>query len=442
LWLRIDRSTHIQGVCVRERERERGKYYSTTFHPPLKCDKTKKPSVTTIMIASRCVRSSQVTARLSALSLTRSAGKKGSFGPCSLSSRSTRLFSGGGSSKKEGDHPKEDPFGVNYEDGSDQGNLGPSSELPPKYRRDTATGKFTGEIEVEVSDDERQLLHMDDLEKERALIHRLVEQWQDSETTDTGESVKQAELARRIREEEMAMNTFGRSPPPHQDEDGQEVTAPQKTEQEDEEGFSKPLTPQEFKSFREYMKKAYDADITKGDIPVQDMEGGHTHTQTQTHVRDNPDLDLTWMSASAQRATDDDDAGDHDPFLDLMPSDFNPARLVNRRRAKLIPRELLHQNNLSLLRRYVTPGGAIMNRVQSRLGAKDQRKMAKMIKRARHLGFIPYMGQWKFENHGSIHEQDIHEEKEWEQELIRRGLVKRTTKTFPPKDKESLPQQG
>jgi len=377
------------------------------------------------MIASRRVLSSQLTARLSALSLTRSAAN-GSFRPnLSSSSNAARFFSGG--SKKDGENnnnknnnnnnDKEDPFGVNYNDGSDQGKLGPSSELPPRYVRDTATGKFTGEIEVEVTEEERKLLNMDDLEKERALINRLVEQWEESETTETGESVKQAELARRIREEEMAMNTLGRSPQAQSakgvSEDGQEAY-------QDEEGFSKPLTPHEFKSFREYMKNAYDADITKGDIPVQDIEG----EQTKSNVADNPDLDLTWMSASAQRATDDESA-DNDPFLDLMPSDFSPARLVNRRRAKLIPRELVHQNNLSLLRRYVTPGGAIMNRVQSRLGAKDQRKMSKMIKRARHLGFIPYMGQWKFENHGNKYEKDIHEEKEWEQELIRRGLVKR-----------------
>jgi len=378
------------------------------------------------MIASRRALSSQLTSRLSALSLTRSTAS-GTFRPnlwCG------RYFSGG--SNKDGDNKNtnndEDPFGVNYADGSDHGKLGPSSELPPKYRRDAATGKFTGEVEVEVTDEERKLLNMDDFEKEKALIQRLVEQWEESETNESGESVKQAELARRIREEEMAMNTLGRSPQAQSakgvSEDGQEVY-------EDEDGFSKPLTPNEFKTFQEYMKRAYDADITKDDIPVQDIEG----QQAKNNIADNPDLDLTWMSASAQRAMEDE-AEENDPFLDLMPSDFNPARLVNRRKAKLIPRELVHQNNLSLLRRYITPGGAIMNRVQSRLGAKDQRKISKMIKRARHLGFIPYMGQWKFENHGSMHEKDIGEDKDWEQELIRRGLVKRKASEQGNENKE------
>ncbi len=64
-----------------------------------------------------------------------------------------------------------------------------------------------------------------------------------------------------------------------------------------------------------------------------------------------------------------------------------------------------------------------MNRVQSRLGAKDQRKVAKLIKRARHLGLIPTSGQFIVEAHGNIHEEDIHDDREWEKELKRRGLT-------------------
>ena len=107
-----------------------------------------------------------------------------------------------------------------------------------------------------------------------------------------------------------------------------------------------------------------------------------------------------------------------------MPSDLNPARKVNRKKAKPIPKELLHHNNLSLLRRYMTPGGQIMNRVQTRLCAKDQRKISKLIKRARCLGF-PHVGQWKFEDHGNIKEHDIHEDRDWEKMLVERGLVQR-----------------
>merc|ERR1711957_280506 len=69
---------------------------------------------------------------------------------------------------------------------------------------------------------------------------------------------------------------------------------------------------------------------------------------------DNPDLDLSWMHFASQRKLADEDKDDmEDPFSHLMPSDFNPATKVNRRRAKPVPKELLHHNNLSLLRRYV-----------------------------------------------------------------------------------------
>ena len=79
-----------------------------------------------------------------------------------------------------------------------------------------------------------------------------------------------------------------------------------------------------------------------------------------------------------------------------------------------------------------------MNRVQSRLGAKDQRKIAKLVKRARHLGLIPHLGQWKLEDHGYLYERGVADvvskkskeeggdnettKKEWEVELEQRGL--------------------
>ena len=135
------------------------------------------------------------------------------------------------------------------------------------------------------------------------------------------------------------------------------------------------------------------------------------------------------MSSAAVRFMDD--TIEDDPFSEILPSDLSPAKLVNRRKVKPIPRRLLHHNNLALLRRYITPAGQIMNRVQSRLGAKDQRKVSRLIRRARAMGLIPTTGQFAIEQHGNIHEDDIHEDKDWEQELERRGLVvkkkKRTT---------------
>lgn len=301
------------------------------------------------------------------------------------------------------DDDKEDPFGLKFEDGPDK--LG--KNLPPTYVRDSTTGKFTGEVMSELSPDDEALLNMNDVEKDRLLVERLTEKWNADEK---GEEIFR--VANQIAEEETALNTLGRNPRVQgmhdQTEDGDEA-------HDDETSFSKPLSPDEFKSFARYMKKEHDYHLSADDIPVM-----NTKEQADGY-EDNPDLDFRWMSTAAQREMEGHDIAD--PLADLMPHDMNPTRLVNRKKAKPIPRELLHHNNLGLLRRYVTPNGQIMNRQQSRLGAKDQRKISKLIKRARNLGLIPHMGQWKYENHGNMYAKDIDEDREWEKELERRGLV-------------------
>jgi len=311
-----------------------------------------------------------------------------------------RLFT----TKDDDDKKKDDPFGVNYDDGED--NLG--KELPPKYVRDRATGKLTGEIAQELTREEEQLLTMDEYEKDRVLMERLTEEWDHDKDGKLSDA-----LAERIAEEEMALNTIGRSPSVQSArgilDSGDEAFF-------DETGFSQPLTPDEFDSFSTFMEKEYDSKLSKSDDAIPTLNTGSDY-----HNDENPDLDLNWMSAGARRNMKGEE-GSEDPLADLTPHDMNPTRLVNRRKAKPIPKELLHHNNLVLLRRYITPTGQIMNRTQSRLGAKDQRKVASLIKRARALGLIPHVGQWKYENHGNIFELDIHEDREWEKELVRRGL--------------------
>jgi hypothetical protein len=83
----------------------------------------------------------------------------------------------------------------------------------------------------------------------------------------------------------------------------------------------------------------------------------------------------------------------------------------------------------------MTPTGQIRNRVQTRLGARDQRRVAKLVKRARALGLVPYTGQFKAEQHGWIHAKDMDEERDWEKELQKRGLViKRSTEDNASKE--------
>lgn len=295
-------------------------------------------------------------------------------------------------SDKDGD----DPFGLNY----DPGNYNLGKDLPPNYIRDKATGKFTGEIVNELSPHDDKLLKMDDASKEHLLVEKLTQKWKKGEVSAA--AVQAGEI---IEAEEMALNTFGRRPSVQfiRDED-------------EEEGFSKRLTPNEFEDFDQYMMTTHKMPISIEDIPVMDM-------RSNPNNEENPDLDLQWISTAAQREMNGFDT--FDPLADLVPHDMNPVRLVNRRKAKYIPKDVLHHNNLALLRRYSTPGGCIMSRAQSRLGAKDQRKVAKLIKRARALGLIPYGGQWKYENHGNRHEPDIDKERDWEEELIKRGLVTR-----------------
>lgn len=320
------------------------------------------------------------------------------------------------SSKNGGDGkdvPDDDPFGLNFEGGSEPGNLG--STLPPKYKRDPMTGKFTGEEEKEFTAEEKKLLKMDPIEEQEYLLHKVYNDWDLSEeNSETGLPTKLSELAKRIRDDNMGLNTLGRSveaqsvkPKLEDGEDGHV----------DKTGFSKPLSPAEFKAFKKHMKDEYDMDIDEDDIPVEPTDRG----SVLDGYADNEYLNEKWMSSRAARFMDD--SKDDDPFSDLLPSDFSPSRLVNRREAKKIPRELLHHNNLALLRRYITPTGQIMSRVQSRLGAKDQRKVATLIKRARALGLLPTAGQFAIESHGSIHEPDISQNRDWEEELERRGLV-------------------
>lgn len=329
-----------------------------------------------------------------------------------LSNNSARFFS------NTGDKPpkdEDDPFGVHFQDGDDLGNLGPKS--PPRYKRDAVTGKFTGEEEEELTESQKKLLNMDALQEQEYLLDKVLNEW-DMDASDESdetfpEPIKLKHLARRIREDNAGLTTLGRSVESQalkgKLEDGEDAYL-------DETGFSKPLSPDEFKVFAKHMKEDRDIDISEDDLPVEptneDVLGGYADTE---------ELNAQWMSSSAMRFMDD--TKDDDPFSDLLPSDLSPTLLVNRRKAKPIPKDLLHHNNLALLRRYITPSGQIMNRVQSRLGAKDQRKVAKLIKRARHLGLIPMSGQFVVEAHGNVHEQDMDQDKEWEEELKRRGLV-------------------
>ena len=293
-------------------------------------------------------------------------------------------------------------------------------------------------------------------------------------------------LARRIQEMQLALGPIGRDPAYYSSSSSS--TDDNTVATTDRENQQLPLTPREFQALKTYAQKEYNIDpkdfvklVSDGNtsatttsfssftntssssnedaglddlIPHNTLSSGPDHTLlTQSNKQYfDADLDLAYLNPKLHRRAykddgigggggyDDNSSSMDDPLADILPSDLNPARKVNRRHAQPIPKRLLHQNNLSLLRRYTTPGGKIMNRVQSRLGAKDQRKIAKLVKRARHLGLIPHLGQWKLEDHGYLYERGVSDvnvpkntttsggdndketKKPWEIELEQRGL--------------------
>jgi len=310
----------------------------------------------------------------------------------------------------------DDPFGVYFEEAT--------SELPPLYKRDAATGRMTGEIEKELSESERKILKANPLEQSRLMFHRMEKQWEEEGVDESGQPAPLDRLGEGVRRSDMALNVIGRS---SRAQATREALADGSTLGRDMSRLSQPLTQKEFKTMNEFMKKIGLTELTNEDIPVMDKgkyvgpKSKRKYGEKKRVDHDDTKLALEWLSARAQRQMDD--SLDDNPYADLMPQDLSPTRLVSRKRAKPIPREVLHHNNIILLKSFLTPSGQIQNRVQTRLGARDQRKVAKLIKRARNLGLIPYQSLFKAEQRGWLHAEDIHENRDWEDELVKRGLV-------------------
>ena len=355
----------------------------------------------------------------------------------------------------------EDPFGVLFKDGADR--LGPS--LPPIYERDSITGRLISEESNHnlgssastsatgmkqqqlLSDQDKHILSMDSVERDMKLLDSIKKHWQEKSKNpgtsgDTESSApatnELAAIGERIRATDMATNVLGRSVHGQKVkeilEDGTEVIS-----RETDHNFSQPLTLEEYQAFEQFMKKKHNVNISVDDIPVSTQQkpnpiqssihaeanrAGRMETKKEEIAPVHPDeeeFSLKWLTSRAQRQMDDN--LDDNPFSDLMPGDLSPKRVVNRKAAKIIPTKLLNYNNMSLLQHFIGPTGLIMNRTQTRLGARDQRRIARLIKRSRALGLLPIIGQFKVENHGWIHSKDINETRKWENQIEQRGLV-------------------
>nr|ASQ40428.1 ribosomal protein S18 [Cyanoptyche gloeocystis] len=62
-----------------------------------------------------------------------------------------------------------------------------------------------------------------------------------------------------------------------------------------------------------------------------------------------------------------------------------------RRISPLHPKEIIHYKDVDLLRKFITQQGKILPRRITNLTAKQQRILAKSIKRARILALLPFV---------------------------------------------------
>lgn len=284
---------------------------------------------------------------------------------------------------------KNDPYGVKFDDG--EYNLGPSTDV--------------------LSEEDRRYVSMSEDDKMQNFSDQFVKTWTPEKRKRLVERVqsRQAEKAK-VGEENM---------PSFKDWDPvKEHLLETKGIHWDNEMESKERNYRQFKA-----KSRRDALIEQGkDLAVEKEYGDGIAFDEKFEVPGgisdeewNDDM-LDWMKNAPS-----DSIFSNDEELPNFKTMGN--KKVNRKNAVNLPKEELHHNNLNLLRRYITPAGQIKNRVQSQLSAKDQRKVAKMIKRARALGLIPFVGAFKVRDNGDIHAPDIDEPKEWELSL--QNILKR-----------------
>lgn len=74
-----------------------------------------------------------------------------------------------------------------------------------------------------------------------------------------------------------------------------------------------------------------------------------------------------------------------DAFADKMP------RRYQRRRPRQVVPDYVDWKDVEYLRQFIPERGKIMPRRISGISAKDQRRIAKAIKRARSMAMIPYV---------------------------------------------------
>jgi small subunit ribosomal protein S18 len=86
----------------------------------------------------------------------------------------------------------------------------------------------------------------------------------------------------------------------------------------------------------------------------------------------------------------DEEKGIFDAGGDDQRPDRGPRRFQRRRQNQTVP-DYIDWKDVDFLRRFIPERGKIMPRRISGVSAKDQRRIAKAIKRARAMALLPYV---------------------------------------------------
>ncbi|MGQ2958534.1 MAG: 30S ribosomal protein S18 [Agrobacterium sp.] len=83
------------------------------------------------------------------------------------------------------------------------------------------------------------------------------------------------------------------------------------------------------------------------------------------------------------------------PIKPIIPPKSLIILLRDKPEKVIYNRRIIDYKHCGLLQRYIGLGGKILPRRQTRLSAKQQRYMAKTIKSARIMGFLPFVSKEK-----------------------------------------------
>jgi small subunit ribosomal protein S18 len=89
---------------------------------------------------------------------------------------------------------------------------------------------------------------------------------------------------------------------------------------------------------------------------------------------------------------DRDEFNENDLNLDVLDNEIEkmPRRFQRRRPRQLVP-DYIDWKDIDFLKRFIPERGKIMPRRISGVSAKDQRRIAKAIKRARSMALLPFV---------------------------------------------------